>query len=163
MAAVSGNRMYGTVYQSGSAARALPEIPERELRREKREQVKKARQEIEVRVREKRRAANEFSKVQMLSIGAALAVFIASVSFFLVCLSSQQSMKNDIERLEYQIQTTQHESAILRNLKNSSIDYDTVYRVATEELGMTIPMKQQVVHYQEPYVEFVHKYGDIPR
>ena len=155
--------MYGTVYQSGSAARALPETPERELRRDKREQVQKARQDIEVRVRDKRRAANEFSKAQVIFLGAAMALFVAAVSFFLVCLSSQQSMKNDIERLEYQIQTTQHENAILRNLKNSSIDYDTVYRVATEELGMTIPMKQQVVHYQEPSVEFVHKYGEIPR
>ncbi len=155
--------MYGTVYQSGSAARALPEVPERELVREKREQVQKARREIELRVHEKRREAGEFTKPQVLVLGLAMALFIASVSFFLVSLSRNQSVKNDVERLEYDIQSVHHENAILRNLRNSSIDYDTVYRVATEELGMTIPEKRQVVRYQEPSVEFVYKYGDIPK
>ena len=155
--------MYGTVYQSGSAARALPEVPERELRREKKEQVERARREIELRVHEKRSAAKEFSRAQVLLISLAMVIFIAAVSSFLVCLSGRQEVKNDIERLEYEIQSVQHENAILRNLKNSSIDYDTVYRVATEELGMIIPEKRQVVRYQEPSVEFVYKYGDIPR
>ena len=163
MAAAEVNRYRRAAYQTGTAAPKLPAVPEKELRKEKREQVLQARTAIEARVQEKRRAANEFSALQVLAVLAAAAVLVAAAGFFIVQLSTQESSKNAIERLELEIQTVHHENVILQNLKNSSIDYEKVYTVATEEYGMTIPMKQQVVHYDQPSVEFVHKYGDIPR
>ena len=163
MASVKGTRYYGTAYQSGTAAPALPQIPDKELRRERQEQIRKARQDVEARVLEKRHERREFSRVQILVLTAAMAVLIASVSLFIVRVSVKESTRNAIESLEREIQTVHHENVILKNRRNAGIDYDRVYTIATEELGMTSPMKQQVVYYEQPDLEFVHKYGDIPK
>ena len=163
MAQVKGTRNYGNVYEPGSAARALPESPERVERRDRKEEVLAARRAIEVRVNEKRHAAAEFGKGQVLVLSAAIVLFLACASFFIVRLSAQESLRNDIEKLELTIQTVHHENVILENRQNSSIDYEKVYAYATEELGMSIPAKQQVVTYDQPSVEFVHKYGEIPK
>ena len=165
MAEIERIRNYGTVYQPGTAARALPvPKPDREdERKKKKEQAERARQQIEARVAEKCRAANEYTKVQMLVILTCAALFVAASSFFIVNLSRQETMKKDIERLELQIQTIHQDNRIMQNLKNSSIDFQDVYAYATEVLGMRTPMKQQMIYYDQPTVEFVHKYGEIPK
>ncbi len=159
----AADRYYGSAYETGSAARELPGIPEKELRRQKKEQVQEARRQIEARVHEKRLASKEFAAPQVLVLALAMMLLVGAVSLFIVRLSIQESALREIEQLELKIQTVQHENTILRNVKNSSIDYDEVYAVATEELGMTIPGKQQMIYYTQPSVEFVHKYGDIPK
>ena len=165
MAAEQKIRNYGTVYQPGTAARALPkqEPRRKDEQKQKKQQIQKARREIEIRVSEKRRAANEFSRLQMLAIVACASVFIAAAAFFMMSVSVHDTVKNDIEKLELQVQTLHQDNRILQNIKNSSIDYSEVYTVATEVYGMRTPMKQQIVYYEEPEIEFVHKYGDIPK
>ena len=45
---------------------------------------------------------------------------------------------------------------------NTSLDLDYVYRVATEELGMVYPNKNQVILYNKTESEYVRQYEDIP-
>ena len=44
---------------------------------------------------------------------------------------------------------------------NSSIDYDEIYRVATEEMGMVYVSQSQICTYNMPENEYVEQYKDI--
>ena len=44
---------------------------------------------------------------------------------------------------------------------NSSIDYDYIYKVATEELGMVYASQNQIVTYDSEDSEYVVQYKDV--
>ena len=44
---------------------------------------------------------------------------------------------------------------------NSSIDYNYIYKVATEELGMVYPSQNQIVNYDSEDSEYVVQYKDV--
>ena len=46
---------------------------------------------------------------------------------------------------------------------NTSLNLDEVYRIATEELGMVYPSKDQVILYNKTESEYVRQYEDIPK
>jgi len=164
MAEIRDNRFYGSAYVYGSAAPVRKAEPERRPDpRERRKQIQEARRDIEARVLGKRQAVREVGKLQALVVTASMALLILSISFFIIQTSVHESTALAIEKLELDIQTVHHENIVLQNLKNSSIDYNVVYKTATEEFGMTVPMKQQVVHYTRTAGEYVEKNGDIPR
>ena len=55
------------------------------------------------------------------------------------------------------------ENDALETRINTSLDLDYVYRVATEELGMVYPNKNQVILYNKTESEYVRQYEDIPK
>lgn len=45
---------------------------------------------------------------------------------------------------------------------NANIDYDSLYKIATEELGMVHPKRDQVITYEAGVSEYVKQYSDVP-
>ncbi len=45
---------------------------------------------------------------------------------------------------------------------NANIDYDSLYKIATEELGMVYPERDQVITYEAGVSEYVKQYSDVP-
>ena len=62
--------------------------------------------------------------------------------------STLNSLKDDNDALEADI--------------NASIDYNTIYDTAVNELGMVYPGKDQVITYNSQESEYVKQYKDVP-
>ena len=70
---------------------------------------------------------------------------------------------HNIETIEKELEFLKSENDALETRINTSLDLDYVYRVATEELGMVYPNKNQVILYNKTESEYVRQYEDIPK
>lgn len=93
-----------------------------------------------------------------LSISAAVLVFF----FYILTLSTYGETKKTMENMQREYATLVSENALLANKVESGINYDEVYRYATEMLGMQAPGKQQIITYGHANQTYVTKQGSIP-
>ena len=70
---------------------------------------------------------------------------------------------HNIITIEKELEFLKSENDALETRINTSLDLDYVYRVATEELGMVYPNKNQVILYNKTESEYVRQYEDIPK
>ena len=68
----------------------------------------------------------------------------------------------NIARLEEEYSNKVSENDGLSARIESEIDYNEIYRIATEELGMSYPQKHQEIEYDHVESEYVRQYDDIP-
>ncbi len=146
-------------YQTGTAA---PALEPQKIRDAKSEYMRNARLEVERRVEAKRRIRPGFSVPQVLVIVFAIAVILVAAWLYLVTVSNERVLKNDIDKLKKQIQVMDTENAIEARKAANEIDYAYVYAFATEDLGMQTPEKQQIIRYERKSSEFVLKAAEIP-
>ena len=79
------------------------------------------------------------------------------------------SLQSDTTENKKQIAALQSEIAELKELNDqkqlaidTSIDYDYIYKVATEELGMMHAESDQIVRYESGESEYVIQYMNVP-
>lgn len=72
------------------------------------------------------------------------------------------SLKDEIAAMDSKIENLRDENNVQRAQIEDNIDMQKVYRVATKELGMVHPQKQQVLKYDSRKNDTVRQYGDIP-
>ena len=76
-------------------------------------------------------------------------------------VTQQPEKAREIASLRKELSTMTMENDNLEISINSSIDYDYIYKVATEELGMVYPSCSQIVSYDSEDSEYVVQYKDV--
>ncbi len=100
-----------------------------------------------------------FAYAMLLSL-AAVAVFVSLVQYIAVNVEAGQKAKQ-ISTLQKELSTAVMENDNYEMSINSSIDYDYIFQVATEELGMVYASQSQIVTYDSKESEYVVQYKDI--
>lgn len=137
------------------------EVPIPEEFEERRRRAKRKRA-IQERTRLNREKARTYTIIQT----GALAFAIIGVLGFGVRYLQAQDERNtyiqNIAKLEAEYSDKVSENDGLSAQIESEIDYNEIYRIATEELGMSYPQKHQEIEYDHVESEYVRQYDDIP-
>lgn len=92
--------------------------------------------------------------------GAMVGIFIVLTKYISLNINMTQKAR-EIASLRKELSTMTMENDNLEISINSSIDYDYIYKVATEELGMVYPSCNQIVSYDSEDSEYVVQYKDV--
>lgn len=129
----------------------------------RREQKERQRRSDEAR---KRRLRKEMET--RMDLGTFLFLMVAVFCAFYACvsyLSIQEQITNTSKKIasaEGQIIAMKNANQIALEKVDDRIDLSYVYKVATKELGMVHPGKEQVIKYQQIQSDYLKQYGDIP-
>jgi cell division protein FtsL len=160
-------------YVDGSAARKLHVVPDyeqeddydeeeylREKQRQQRSYQERKRQErAKSRRKEQARTMDGISLI-LLTV-AVLLTFYVCIQYLQVRLEITGLNKN-IASMESQVATMKRDNNAALEEINQAFDLKYVYRVATQELGMVFPSKEQVINYDSRKSDYVKQFSDIP-
>ena len=140
---------YYDTYVDGNTVRTIETLPQEEpaVRRKKRRQAK-----VHSAVRYKQ-------KTRTCIMG--LLVF-GCVRYLQIQSRVTASMEN-INKLESTLNDLKAENDAEYNRVMSSVDLETVRKIATEELGMVYADENQVVLYDSKDTDYVRQYQDVPK
>lgn len=154
---------YGRKYQSrqlyavdGSNARVLEPV----RREEKQRYIREV--EGEGRRQEKRHPLDGIDHFVFCVL--MVATVIASIACFsyLKLQAKVTSMEKEISTMETSIMQQERDNKEAKEALEASVDLSYVYDVATEELGMVQPKKNQIKTYKNKKSNMVHQYTDVP-
>lgn len=164
------NHIPKSVYVSGSTATKLQAAPARKPDNyespKRRHDADYERREQERREQLKRQQKiNNASHKNLLYTatvtGIVVLIFIACLQY-LHLQATVKTSASEISKLQSQLNDLKERNDELEVQVNANIDYDELYRIATEELGMVYPEKKQIIQYDSGISEYVKQYGDIP-
>lgn len=161
-------------YVDGTTAKKLQAVPdyadnsdydddydyaEEQRRREQTYQERKRRERAASRRREKTKTMD----------GISLIVLVAAVAVtFYVCIQYLQ-VQADITTLSKSIAAKESQIVTMKKDNNAALeeisrtyDLNYVYKIATKELGMVFPNKDQVIKYDSSKSDYVKQFGEIP-
>jgi cell division protein FtsB len=91
-----------------------------------------------------------------------VAVIFGFCVSYLNTRASLQANEAKIASLQAELSTLTSENDDKAMKLSADVDYDEIYRQATEELGMVYPSEGQVVEYSAGDSEYVEQYSDVP-
>ena len=130
--------------------------PEREVHRESEKKPLSQRA-----LRNQERALRMSAPYMMMLVMATIALLAICV-VYLNLQSSITTRIYNIEQYEAQLAEVQAGNKSLEAKINDHLDLEYIYQVATEELGMIHPAKDQVIRYERTESEYVRQYENIP-
>lgn len=96
----------------------------------------------------------------LVMAGVMVGIFIVLTKYISLNINMTQKAR-EIASLRKELSTMTMENDNLEISINSSIDYDYIYKVATEELGMVYPSCSQIIRYDSEDSEYVVQYKDV--
>ena len=96
----------------------------------------------------------------MLTLCAA--VLLCAAAVYLMTLSHVRKAEQQVNQMKLQYNVLVKENELTRDAIEASVDLAEVYRVATAELGMQVPQKNQMIVYERPDSEYVVKMASVP-
>ena len=87
-------------------------------------------------------------------------IFLVLAKYISLNVAMTQKSRQ-IAALRKELSTLTMENDNIEMSINSSIDYNYIYKVATEELGMVYPSQNQIVNYDSEDSEYVVQYKDV--
>lgn len=162
---------YNIGYVDGNTVRKLEPAPyEKETKT--REQLRREREEKrrrEVKARNQEIAVRNRARVLKIDLKYTLFLGIAVVATLFMCiyylsLQSQLTAKNKtISSLKSELTTLTDANQATQERLNNAIDLEKVFNMATNELGMGYPSKNQIIYYSGSSDDYVKQYKDIPQ
>lgn len=149
-------RMTGE-YISGSAARQLETVPERE-----RVEKEKRKKQLSQAAKHNRERAKEISPGYMLFLAVATVGLMCVCMTYLKLHADIAQTKSDINDITTSINTLTSQNNSLDYTINSYTDINYIIKVATEELGMIQASKGQVSYYSSTESEYMKQFADVP-
>lgn len=153
------NRMY----VHGSAAPAIvTDRPERVSRRTEpltKEEIR--RRQASRYAEENRRKAGRFGALYTALIVFAVFITMFTCVNYIMVLNRQSSNNKQIVNLSKELEVLKETNDQKQLTIDTSINYEYIYKVATEELGMVHAGKDQVVQYKSGESEYVIQYLDL--
>lgn len=149
-------------YIDGSAVRHSETVPKRESERSVPRPQRREQRVAAARIRRNR------DKVQHISVPYLIVLVAATIMALGVCVSYLQvqasitANKNQIEKLESNLQTLKSDNNALEARISTYVDLKHIYEVATGELGMVYPSDDQILYYDKTESGYVRQYEDIP-
>ncbi len=143
-------------YIYGNVAHQLEEVPERKQQPKRRRKVK---------VYPKQRPVDmpSISAGSFVFLAAAVVIVMAFCFQYLRVQSGITRMQNEAVALQNEIAETKIENEEAYRKISDSVDLSEVYTVATEKLGMTQAVDNQVYTYNNKKSDMVKQHGDIPK
>jgi len=141
----------------GNAARKLHAVPDYQET-----SFPSRREEIRREIRRKHKLNTGMDIVSMIILTFAIAITVYTCLEYLSVQSNITQMNKEIVRLESELMKLQNENASALSEIDTSLDLDYIYEVATGELGMVYPDKNQVIAYESTISNYVRQYKDIP-
>lgn len=152
-------------YINGSAAPArIIDEPVRKPRRTApltKEQIRK--RQVDRYAEANRERAVRFGRLYTLFIAVAVAVTMAASVGFIKEYNRNTANNNKIKTLSEQLSKAKEANDLKKLTIDTSIDFDYIYKTATEELGMVHAGKNQIVEYKSGESEYVIQYKDITK
>ena len=108
------------------------------------------------------RRVNAFNFLYTLAVIGVVAVIFTFCVSYLRTRAAMQANEAKIASLQAQLSSLTSENDDEAMKLSANVDYQEIYRVATEELGMTYPTGGQVVEYSAGDSEYVEQYSDVP-
>lgn len=93
--------------------------------------------------------------------GAVICTFYVCVSYIGV-RSQVTNTSKQIASVESEIIAIKNTNQIALEKVDDTVDLAYVYKVATKELGMVHPKKDQIVQYEQVKSDYLKQYADIP-
>lgn len=147
-------RMMRQVYIGGSAAPKPVLQPERRERSSRRTHTTLHSRYV--------RRVNARNFLYTLTVIGVVGVIFAFCVSYLRTRAAMQANEAQIASLQAQLSSLTSENDDEAMKLSADVDYQEIYRVATEELGMTYPTGGQVVEYSAGDSEYVEQYSDVP-
>ncbi|MGI5989533.1 MAG: septum formation initiator family protein [Lachnospiraceae bacterium] len=108
------------------------------------------------------RRINALNFLYTLTVIGVVAVIFGFCVSYLNTRASLQANEAKIASLQAELSTLTSENDDKAMKLSADVDYDEIYRQATEELGMVYPSEGQVVEYSAGDSEYVEQYSDVP-
>ena len=108
------------------------------------------------------RRINTLNFLYTLAVIGVVAVIFAFCVSYLNIRASIQANEAKIATLQAQLSTLTSENDDESMKLSANVDYEEIYRQATEDLGMVYPTDGQVVEYSAGDSEYVEQYSDVP-
>lgn len=108
------------------------------------------------------RHVNTLNFIYTLAVIGVVAVIFGFCVSYLQTRASMQANEAQIASLQARLSTLTSENDDETMKLSANVDYQEIYRIATEELGMGYPSGGQVVNYDSGESEYVEQYSDIP-
>lgn len=162
------NRIYEL---DGNAARKVVAFPGEEApyevpSREREQRKGKKRKALERSYSDREKSA-KLSATPLVD-AAAMAVLCAALVIIVLSAASLLRVQSDISAMNKEITKINAETYALKTANDhveltieKSIDYDTILKVATEELGMVYPYENQMIKYHCEDKGYVRQYGEL--
>lgn len=155
------DKRYRTEYIYGSEApKRLYAEPERVPRKRRVSTEEQHRQES---IAIEREGNRKVGVLFTLLVTFAIAVMALSCVKYITVINTKSTSTSKAAALESELQVLREDNAQTKLSIDTSIDYDYIYRVATEELGMVYAGEDQIIHYQSGESEYVMQFFDIPK
>lgn len=132
------------------------------------EEQRKREQTYQERKRRERAASRRREKTKTMD-GISLIVLVAAVAVtFYVCIqyihvqADMTTLSKSIAAKESQVVTMKKDNNAALEEISRTYDLSYVYKIATEELGMVFPDKDQVIKYDSRKSDYVKQFEEIP-
>ncbi len=155
------NRMTGTRASYMSESAAVQHEPEK-IREAKQEYIRRTQGEVENRVLSNRLSARNFTKAQIVVLTMCTAAVLCVTAIYLMMISQVRKAEQQVNKMKLEYNMLVKENELTRDSIEASVDLAEVYRVATAELGMQVPQKNQMIVYDRPDSEYVVKVASMP-
>lgn len=150
-------RYYNSYNFDGNAARNLQVVPDHNV------EIEPLRRQQPDRSVQKRRKANPgMDAITFLFFAFAIALTFYTCIEYLNKQSSITQKEKTVVELESQLMKLENDNKAALSQLNTSLDLNYIYQVATKELGMVYPDKNQVITYESTVSDYVRQYEDIP-
>ncbi len=149
--------VYGSEAPARKAAPVRKEAPVRVPRRQEHEESRSERY-----ARENIRKASRFGGVYTLFITAAVSVMLFVCVNYISVINTRTDNSKEIIKLQEQLNDLKEANDQTQLSIDTSIDYDYIYRVATDELGMVYADQEHVVNYKSGESQYVIQYSNVP-
>lgn len=157
-------RIYGAGYIQGSAApKRLTEVPVRIPRRQEQlseEEIRRRRTERNV--QKNRAKATRIGGLFTLLIVGAMAVVLFTFAKYISLTNQKSNNAKEISALQSELGELKESNDQKQLFIDTSIDYDYIYNVATDKLGMIYASEDQIIKYQSGESEYVMQFSEVP-
>lgn len=161
----SNRKMVNGDYIYGSEAPArLPQEPVRRKQPDRRPLTKEEQRQLNRTryARENQRKAARFGGLYTLFITCAVVVVLFVFVHYISLQNQQTENAKEITAMKEQLNALKEKNNQTELTIDTSIDYDYIYKVATEQLGMIPVEANQIVKYKSGESEYVIQYSDVP-
>ena len=143
-------RIYGAGYIQGSAAPTR--LTEEEIKRRR----------TEHNVQKNRAKATRIGGLFTLLIVGAMAVMLFTFAKYITLTNAKSNNAKEISALQSELGELKESNDQKQLFIDTSIDYDYIYNVATDKLGMIYASEDQIIKYQSGESEYVMQFSEVP-
>ena len=125
-------------------------------------QIGKREEKRQYQARKNQEKASYMTIPYVIVLAVACIAIMAMAVNYIQARSSVDVRQKEIRTLEAQLSTLKSDNDSTQAKIDAGTDYEYIYKVATQELGMVFPDSDQLIVYDKAESEYVRQNEDIP-